>query len=221
MIQGYGMTELSPLAHNQRPGDPVGRGAVGRALPGTESRIVGLDDREPLPAGAVGEVQVRGPQVMAGYLHDEEPSRIDAEGWFSTGDVGRLDDDGVLHLVDRLDDVFKHDNELVSPAAVERVLAEDPGSPSASSPTGPTPCTAASSGPASCAPVGRPARRAPARRARRPGLRRRARQRTPRALRADPAPGGRRRRPRTPTGKPARREVRRRLHRSAAAENAA
>ncbi|MEU3838516.1 class I adenylate-forming enzyme family protein [Streptomyces sp. NPDC028635] len=126
VIQGYGMTELSPLTHNQRPGDRVAPGAVGRVLPGTECRIVGLDSGRVLGAGEAGEVQVRGPQLMAGYLGEDTPSRIDAEGWFRTGDVGRVDDDGVLHLVDRLDDVFKYDNELVSPAAVERVLTEDP-----------------------------------------------------------------------------------------------
>ncbi len=222
VIQGYGMTELSPLAHNQRPGDPVGRGAVGRALPGTESRIVGLDDREPLPAGAVGEVQVRGPQVMAGYLHDEEPSRIDAEGWFSTGDVGRVDDDGVLHLVDRLDDVFKHDNELVSPAAVERVLAEDPRVAECVVADWPDPVhggvvwAGVVLRPSAVPPDGPPhavldvldsvAERANEHLAPFERIRR---------LEAVDAV------PRTPTGKPARREVRRRLHRSAAAENAA
>ncbi|MFE7840157.1 class I adenylate-forming enzyme family protein [Streptomyces sp. NPDC057474] len=126
VIQGYGLAELSPLSHNQRPGDHRLRGAVGPPVPGTECRVVGLDSRAPVDAWATGEVQVRGPQVMAGYLDDSEPSPIDADGWFSTGDVGHLDEDGRLYLVDRLGDVFKHDNELVSPTAVERIIAEDP-----------------------------------------------------------------------------------------------
>ena len=126
VIQGYGMAELSPLCHNQSIEDHSRKGAVGRPLPGTESRIVGLDSREVVDVWATGEVQVRGPQVMAGYLDDDEPSPIDADGWFSTGDIGYEDADGVLYLVDRLGDVFKYDNELVSPTAVERILADDP-----------------------------------------------------------------------------------------------
>ncbi|MFD7259943.1 class I adenylate-forming enzyme family protein [Streptomyces sp. NPDC059874] len=127
VIQGYGMAELSPLSHCQSPdaaGGPAG--SVGRAVPGTECRVVHLDERLPLGAYATGEVQVRGPQLMAGYLDPSEDSGIDAEGWLSTGDIGYLDADGELFLVDRIGDVFKYDNELVSPTAVESVLAEDP-----------------------------------------------------------------------------------------------
>ncbi|MGW0737598.1 class I adenylate-forming enzyme family protein [Streptomyces sp. NPDC002851] len=130
VIQGYGLCELSPLSHNQRLDDIPVRGAVGLPLPGTECRIVHPETRAPVPVWSGGEVQVRGPQVMAGYLESDpaaaEPSRIDADGWFSTGDVGYLNVDGVLYLVDRLDDMFKYDNELVSPTTVERALAEDP-----------------------------------------------------------------------------------------------
>ncbi|MGW7289900.1 class I adenylate-forming enzyme family protein, partial [Streptomyces sp. NPDC054847] len=126
VVQGYGMAELSPLSHNQRLTDDPRPGAVGHPLPGTESRIVGLDSRRPAEPWTTGEVQVRGPQLMAGYLDDDEPSRIDADGWFSTGDIGYQDTDGALFLVDRLGDVFKYDNELVSPTAVERIIADDP-----------------------------------------------------------------------------------------------
>jgi long-chain acyl-CoA synthetase len=125
VVQGYGLAELSPLAHNQLPGARPEAGAVGPPVPGTECRIVSLDDRAPVDVWATGEVQIRGPQVMAGYL-DGVPSPVDADGWLSTGDVGYLDSDGGLHLVDRLGDVFKYDNELVSPSHVERILAEDP-----------------------------------------------------------------------------------------------
>ncbi|MFF3291980.1 class I adenylate-forming enzyme family protein [Streptomyces sp. NPDC003023] len=126
VVQGYGMTELSPLSHNQHLTDHPRPGAVGHPLPGTESRIVGLDSRTPAQPWATGEVQVRGPQLMAGYLDDDEPSRVDADGWFSTGDIGYQDTDGALFLVDRLGDVFKYDNELVSPTAVERIITDDP-----------------------------------------------------------------------------------------------
>ncbi|MFI0982615.1 class I adenylate-forming enzyme family protein [Streptomyces sp. NPDC021093] len=125
VVQGYGLTELSPLAHNQRLSDRALPGSVGPPVPGTETRVVGLGSGAPVAAGTSGEIQVRGPQVMAGYL-DGADARIDADGWLSTGDVGHLDEDGGLHLEDRLDDVFKYDNELVSPTAVERIVAEDP-----------------------------------------------------------------------------------------------
>ncbi|MEU8843888.1 long-chain fatty acid--CoA ligase, partial [Streptomyces roseus] len=101
-------------------------GSVGPAVPGTECRIVAVETSTPLDVYATGEVQVRGPQVMAGYLDDDAPSPVDADGWFSTGDVGYRNEDGVLFLVDRLDDVFKYDNEIVSPSAVEDVIGADP-----------------------------------------------------------------------------------------------
>ncbi|MFJ8017090.1 class I adenylate-forming enzyme family protein [Streptomyces sp. NPDC096339] len=125
VVQGYGMAELSPLSHCQSPdGGPAG--SVGRAVPGTECRVVDLEGRRPLGSGATGEVQVRGPQLMAGYLDPAEDSGVDADGWLSTGDIGYVDEHGELFLVDRIGDVFKYDNELVSPTAVESVLAEDP-----------------------------------------------------------------------------------------------
>ncbi|MFC7896682.1 AMP-binding protein [Streptomyces sp. NPDC057381] len=126
VVQGYGMAELSPLTHCQRPGRPHRPGTVGTPVPGTECRLVDLATRRPVEAGSVGEVQVRGPQLMAGYLGEENPSRVGADGWFSTGDLGSVDDDGALRLVDRVDDIFKYDNEIVSPGRVERVLSRDP-----------------------------------------------------------------------------------------------
>ncbi|MEU8891645.1 class I adenylate-forming enzyme family protein [Streptomyces sp. NPDC048442] len=125
VVQGYGMTELSPLTHCQRPGRHR-PGTVGEALPGTQCRLVDLASRLPVGPGATGEVQVRGPQLMAGYLGDRRPQRIDADGWFSTGDVGHLDEEGELCLVDRVDDLFSYDNEIVSPSRIEGVLREDP-----------------------------------------------------------------------------------------------
>ncbi|MFD0377812.1 class I adenylate-forming enzyme family protein [Streptomyces sp. NPDC127112] len=125
VVQGYGMTELSPLTHCQRPDGTTGTGSVGTPVPGTECRVVHPDTGVPLPPEESGEVQVRGPQLMAGYLGTEEPP-AGPDGWFSTGDVGRIGPDGELFLVDRLGDVFLHDGELVSPSAVERVLGSDP-----------------------------------------------------------------------------------------------
>jgi len=126
IIQGYGLAELSPLSHNDR-GLANRPGSVGLPVRDTECRIVALDTGKDVPPGEPGEVLLRGPQLMAGYLGVTDPAEIDADGWFHTGDVGHQDADGRLFLVDRIKDVFKVDNELVSPSEIERVLAQLPG----------------------------------------------------------------------------------------------
>ncbi|WP_329580424.1 AMP-binding protein [Kitasatospora sp. NBC_01250] len=123
VFQGYGLAETSPLTHSDGPDRPR-PGSVGPVVCDTECRIVELDTRRVLSAGEAGEVEVRGPQVMRGYLHGEPP--LDAEGWLSTGDVGYTDEDGYLFLVDRIKDVFKCDNYLVSPTEVEKTLRGHP-----------------------------------------------------------------------------------------------
>ncbi|MEW1639974.1 class I adenylate-forming enzyme family protein [Streptomyces sp. NPDC093801] len=126
VLQGYGLVEFAPLTHSQRPGeDTGGSGSVGAPVPGTACRVVHPSTGAPLGPGETGEVQLRGPQLMAGYLGESGP-HTDEDGWFATQDVGRIGPDGELHLVDRLDDVFSYDGELVSPTAVESVLAADP-----------------------------------------------------------------------------------------------
>ncbi|MFI6660243.1 class I adenylate-forming enzyme family protein [Streptomyces sp. NPDC050523] len=124
VIQGYGLAELSPLSHNDRP-ERSRPGSVGPVVPGTECRIVDLDTGADLGTGLPGEVLLRGPQLMAGYLGLPDAPDIDADGWFHTGDVGYEDADGWLFLVDRIKDVFKVDNELVSPSEIERILMQD------------------------------------------------------------------------------------------------
>jgi long-chain acyl-CoA synthetase len=123
VIQGYGLAELSPLSHNDRPEESK-PGSVGPAVPGTECRIVDLETGRDVTRGAKGEVLLRGPQLMSGYLQSDAPA-TDADGWFHTGDVGYEDADGWLFLVDRIKDVFKVDNELVSPGEIEQILAGD------------------------------------------------------------------------------------------------
>jgi long-chain acyl-CoA synthetase len=125
VIQGYGLAETSPLTHSDGIAEWVA-GTVGRPVADTECRIVDVRSRAVLGVGEPGEVQLRGPQVMLGYAGESTPSAIDDEGWLSTGDVGRLRPDGRLVLVDRLKDVFKRDNWLVSPSAVEQVVLAHP-----------------------------------------------------------------------------------------------
>ena len=124
-LQGYGLAETSPVTHTPSPDDPC-PGSVGPPVAGTECRIADVDTGREAAPGALGEVQVRGPQVMSGYLDPALPTGIDSAGWLSTGDVGRIDTEGRLHLVDRLKDVFKNDHWLVSPSSVEQALLTHP-----------------------------------------------------------------------------------------------
>ncbi|WP_202637783.1 class I adenylate-forming enzyme family protein [Bailinhaonella thermotolerans] len=125
VVQGYGLAETSPCTHLSDLDRPRA-GSCGVPAPGTECRIVDLGDGAVVPLGVDGEVQVRGPQLMSGYLGRDLALDVDAEGWFATGDVGRCDADGSLFLVDRIKDVFKCDNWLVSPTQIERVLLRHP-----------------------------------------------------------------------------------------------
>ncbi|MGY0061543.1 AMP-binding protein [Streptomyces sp. LZ34] len=121
VFQGYGLAETSPLTHSDDPGHPV-PGSVGRPVAGTECRVVDVERRTVSAPGEAGEVQVRGPQVMKGYLGGPDGTGLEDGGWFSTGDVGRIDGEGRLFLVDRLGDTFKCDNFLVAPTEIEQVL---------------------------------------------------------------------------------------------------
>jgi long-chain acyl-CoA synthetase len=118
------MAETSALTHTGDRARPR-PDSVGRPVTGTECRVVDLDTGAVLPAGERGEVQVRGPQMTVGYLGRTEPA-VDADGWLHTGDVGWVDPDGYLVLVDRLGDLFKVGNELVAPSEIERVLITHP-----------------------------------------------------------------------------------------------
>ncbi|GAA1953561.1 class I adenylate-forming enzyme family protein [Amycolatopsis minnesotensis] len=126
VVQGYGLAETAPSVHLGDLDRPV-PGSAGLPVPGGETRIVEIGATTVLPVGGVGEIQVRGPQLMSGYLGRELADDLTADGWFATGDVGRLGEDGSLFVVDRLKDVFKCDNWLVSPSQVERVLSRHPG----------------------------------------------------------------------------------------------
>ncbi|MGO4751804.1 class I adenylate-forming enzyme family protein, partial [Streptomyces sp. 2MCAF27] len=98
VFQGYGLAETSPLTHSDDPGRPV-PGSVGRPVAGTECRVVDVERRTVLAPDKAGEVQVRGPQVMKGYLGGPDGTGLEDGGWFSTGDVGRIDGEGRLFLV--------------------------------------------------------------------------------------------------------------------------
>ena len=121
------MTELSPTSHLT----PLGRvrpGSVGMTAPNTETRIVDLTSGDDLGVDEEGEVWVRGPQVMAGYLNNPEATAatLDPDGWLHTGDIGRIDADGYLWVVDRLKELIKYKGFQVAPAELEAVLLTHP-----------------------------------------------------------------------------------------------
>jgi 4-coumarate--CoA ligase len=126
VVQGYGMTELSPVSHATPAGD-FKPGSSGVAVPNTECRLVAADG-EDQDAGGRGELWVRGPQVMKGYLNNEEATRntIDDDGWLHTGDVAELDEDGHYYIVDRVKELIKYKGFQVPPAELEALLLTHP-----------------------------------------------------------------------------------------------
>ena len=126
--QGYGMTEASPVTHfaadEQLDGqDP---GAIGRLVGSTEGRLVDPETGEDADAG---EVWIRGPQVMRGYLGDDDATAatLTEDGWLKTGDIARLDDDGeVFRIVDRVKELIKYKGYQVPPAELEALLVNHP-----------------------------------------------------------------------------------------------
>lgn len=127
--QGYGMTETSPVTHSS-PADPsqVKFGSVGVAAPNTECKIVDLETGEALGPNKEGEVCVRGPQIMKGYLNRPEATAatIDAEQWLHTGDIGYADADGHFFIVDRAKELIKYKGFQVPPAELEGILLTHP-----------------------------------------------------------------------------------------------
>jgi acyl-CoA synthetase (AMP-forming)/AMP-acid ligase II len=129
VVQGYGMTETSPVTHTI-PIDPERNraGTVGPPLRGTECRLVDPESGEDVAAGERGELWIRGPQVMRGYLNNEEATAatIDADGWLHTGDVGVMDEAGYYSIVDRLKELIKYKGFQVPPAELEALLLTHP-----------------------------------------------------------------------------------------------
>jgi acyl-CoA synthetase (AMP-forming)/AMP-acid ligase II len=129
VIQGYGLTEASPVTHLTRAGAANLKVAgIGPPLPSTEARIADLATGATLGPGAEGEICIRGPQVMKGYLGQPEATAamIDGEGWLHTGDVGYADADGCFFVVDRVKELIKYKGLQVAPAELEAVLLTHP-----------------------------------------------------------------------------------------------
>ncbi len=129
VAQGYGLTETSPVV-STHPDDParVRSGSVGQLIPNTECKVVDPVGGAELEARQQGEIWVRGPQVMKGYLNQPEATAhtIDREGWLHTGDIGYVDQDGYLYVVDRLKELIKYKGMQVAPAELEGILLSHP-----------------------------------------------------------------------------------------------
>ncbi|MDQ1330145.1 MAG: long-chain acyl-CoA synthetase, partial [Thermodesulfobacteriota bacterium] len=129
IVEGFGMTESSPVTHvNPFAGGKRKVGSIGLPISDTESRIVDLNDgKTDLPVGEIGELIVKGPQVMKGYKNmPEETANTLADGWLHTGDIAKMDDDGYFFIVDRKKDMIISGGYNVYPRDVEEVLFEHP-----------------------------------------------------------------------------------------------
>lgn len=128
LIEGYGLTETSPVATANRLDIKDYTGSIGMPLPSTDLELRD-DDGHVVPAGQPGELCVRGPQVMKGYWNrpDETAKVLDADGWLRTGDIARMDENGLFFIVDRKKDMILVSGFNVYPNEIEDVVARHPG----------------------------------------------------------------------------------------------
>jgi long-chain acyl-CoA synthetase len=126
VLEGYGLSETSPVACSNHPDKERKAGSIGTPIEGVEMRVVGEDD-EPLPQGEVGEIVIRGHNIMKGYWQrPDATAEAMRGGWFHSGDMARTDEDGYFYIVDRKKDLIIRGGYNVYPREVEEVLFEHP-----------------------------------------------------------------------------------------------
>jgi long-chain acyl-CoA synthetase len=126
ILEGYGLSETSPVASFNMPDRPTKPGTIGRAIPGCEMKLVDLDGKD-VGVGEVGEIAIRGDNVMKGYWgKPEATAEAIPDGWFRTGDLATVDDDGYYTIVDRKKDMIIRGGLNVYPREVEEVLYQHP-----------------------------------------------------------------------------------------------
>ena len=130
IIEGYGLSEAAPLTHLTPLDGRDKVGSIGLPLPSTEARIVDLQTGRPLPPGQIGELVIRGPQVMLGYWEDTERTKttVDTYSWLHTGDIARMDEDGYFQIISRRQDIgfAVGSDEPIYPRDIEEVIYELP-----------------------------------------------------------------------------------------------
>ncbi len=129
IIEGFGLSESSPVTHaNPLDKDKRKIGSIGLPFPSTDSKIVDLEDKsKDLPIGEIGELAVKGPQIMLGYHNrPEETADVLKDGWLFTGDIAKMDEEGWTYIVDRKKDMINASGYKVWPNEVEEVLFEHP-----------------------------------------------------------------------------------------------
>ncbi|MEO6183632.1 MAG: long-chain fatty acid--CoA ligase [Verrucomicrobiota bacterium] len=128
LVEGYGLTETSPVTHVNPPEGSPKVASIGLPIPDTESRIMDLETgKREMPVGEVGEITIRGPQVMRGYWNKpEETALVLRDGWLYTGDIAKKDADGYFYIVDRKKDMIIAGGFNIYPREVEEVLFECP-----------------------------------------------------------------------------------------------
>jgi long-chain acyl-CoA synthetase len=128
LVEGYGLTESSPVTHANFLWDrPRVKGSIGVPWPDTDAAIFSLETGEPLPVGEVGEIAVKGPQVMKGYWNrPEDTAQTLKDGWLLTGDLGYMDENGYFYVVDRKKDMIIAGGFNIYPREIEEVLYEHP-----------------------------------------------------------------------------------------------
>jgi long-chain acyl-CoA synthetase len=126
VLEGYGLSETSPVASFNHPDKERKAGSIGTPIEGVEMKVVDDDDNE-LPTGAVGEIVIRGHNVMKGYWnHPDATEEAMRGGWFHTGDMARIDEDGYFFIVDRKKDLIIRGGYNIYPREIEEVLYEHP-----------------------------------------------------------------------------------------------
>ena len=126
VLEGYGLSETSPVASFNHPGRERKPGSIGTPIRGVQMRVMDNSDRE-VPQGEVGEIVIRGPNLMTGYWRrPDATAEAIREGWFHTGDLARVDEDGYFYIVDRKKDMIIRGGYNVYPREIEEVLYEHP-----------------------------------------------------------------------------------------------
>ena len=128
VLEGYGLSETSPVSCSNHPDRERRAGSIGQPIEGVEMQLVDEND-QPVPQGEVGEIVIRGHNIMKGYWQrpDETAKVIDKDGWLHTGDIGVMDEQGYIRIVDRKKDMILVSGFNVYPNEIEQVVAMHPG----------------------------------------------------------------------------------------------